>query len=52
MNAQLPVASSSVSYGVTLPSSPVTVLASAIDVDDAHAERAADVVAAGTTRAG
>ena len=46
IHAELPVASSSVSYGVTLPSSPVTVFSAAIDVDDADADAQIDVVAA------
>ena len=46
MNGVLPVASSSVSYGVTAPSSLVTVFALRIDVDDARADAQLDVVAA------
>ena len=45
IHAELPVASSSVSYGVTLPSSPVTVFADRIDVDDADADAKVDLVA-------
>ena len=44
MNALLPVASSSVSYGVTLPSLPVTVFAVGVDVDDADADAQVDAV--------
>ena len=44
MKALLPVARMSLSYGVTPPSSPVTVCASRIDVGDADAEPGLDAV--------
>ena len=42
--ARLPVAISSLSYGVTEPSSPVMFRARRIHIDDAHAQAQADAV--------
>ena len=40
----LPVASSSLSNAVKLPSSPVTVMVHRVDIDDANAEPQTDIV--------